>query len=158
MNFKTLGAALFALLLAACNPMEQLDGGEDTVAKFHEVYNSGDARALYGLTSEEFRAATTPEQMEALVATVSDKMGAVESTEREGFNINTNNGQTVTTITMKTRFEKGEGTETYTFMGTGDEMRLVGWHVDSPNFMELPERVVTEVDADGEVAEEAVAE
>lgn len=146
MPIKIFVTALFALFLAACNPMEQLDVGEDSIAKFHETYNAGDARALYGLTGEEFRAATTPQQMEGLVATVSDRMGTVESTERSGFNINTNNGQTVSTITMTTQFEKGEGTETYTFLGSGDEMRLVGWHVDSPNFLSVPAEAMTVVE------------
>lgn len=153
MKFTAITAALFALFLAACNPMAQLDTGEGEIAKFHETYNTGDARTLYGLTSEEFRAATTPDQMQALVDTVSERMGAVTSTERTGFNINTNNGETVSTITMTTQFEKGEGVETYTFMGTGDEMRLVGWHVDSPNFMNVPTDAVTVVEPEGEAAE-----
>ena len=152
MKLKLFAAALFALFLAACNPMAQLDGSETTISEFHETYNSGDAQALYALTSDEFRSATTPEQMQALVDLVTERMGAVQSTEREGFNINTNNGLTETKVTMKTQFAKGEGTETYTFYGSGDELRLVGWHVDSVNFMDVPAEAVTEV------AEEPAAE
>ena len=126
MKLKLFVAALSALFLAACNPMAQLDKGESTIIEFHETYNEGNAQALYGLTSDEFRGATTPEQMQALVDLVTERMGAVESTEREGFNINTNNGLTETTVTMKTQFAKGEGTETFTFYGSGDDMRLVG--------------------------------
>ncbi|MHA7818620.1 MAG: hypothetical protein ACX930_03115 [Erythrobacter sp.] len=155
MKLKIFAAALSALLLAACNPMEQLDVGEERIAKFHETYNAGDSRALYGLTGEEFREATTAQQMDGLVATVNDRMGAVESTERSGFNINTNNGQTVSTVTMITEFEKGEGTETYTFLGTGEKMRLVGWHVDSPNFLDVPSEAMTVVSSEGEPQTEA---
>lgn len=157
MELKSYAAVLIALFLAACNPMAQLDGAEEKIERFHQVYNDGDARALYGLTSEEFRAATTPQQMDALVARVNDQMGTVKSTERIGFNINSDNGATVSTLTMTTTFEKGEGTETYTFLGTGEEMRLVAWHVDSPNFMEVPTEAVTVVDADGEAEAEAPA-
>lgn len=138
MKLNLFAAALFAFLLSACNPMEQLDGAEQSIDRFQETYNSGDARALYGLTAEEFREVTTPQQMEELVQLVDDRMGAVESSERTGFNINTNNGQTVSTVTMTTQFEKGEGTETFTFFGTGDDMRLVGWNVDSENFLAEP--------------------
>ena len=138
MHFKTIFAALFALFLAACNPMAQLDNSEQQIARWHETYNDGDARALYGQTGDMFRDVTTPEQMDDLVALVSERMGKVESTEREGFSINTDNGVTTTVVTMKTQFEKGESTETFTFHGTGEEMALVGWNVDSPNFLGPP--------------------
>lgn len=148
MKLKLFAAALFTLFLAACNPMAQLDEGEASIAKFHETYNSGDARALYGLTSDEFRSETTLEQMEALVALVNERMGAVESSERTGFNLNSNNGLTETTVTMKTQFAKGEGLETFIFYGTGEEMRLIVWNVDSINFRDVPPEGVTEVEAE----------
>ena len=153
MQVRFLVAAMFAMLLAACNPMAQLDDSEAAIAKFHETYNAGDARALYGLTSAEFRKATSAQDMEALVQSVSERMGAVETTEREGFNLNTNNGLTVSTVTMKTQFEKGEGIETFTFHGTGDDLRLVGWNIDSPNFAEIPEDAVTVVETDSAAAQ-----
>lgn len=148
MQVRFLVAAMFAMLLAACNPMAQLDDSEAAITKFHETYNTGDARALYGLTSAEFREATPAKDMVALVESVSERMGAVQSSEREGVNLNTNNGLTITTITMKTQFEKGEGIETFTFHGTGDDLRLVGWNIDSPNFADIPEDAVTVVDND----------
>lgn len=138
MPFKSIAAALFALLLAACNPMAQLDGATDEIERFHETYNQGNARALYGRTGQEFRDVTPPEEMDALVEHVTEFMGKMESTSREGFNINTNNGVTSTVVTMKTVFEKGEATETFTFRGQGEDLRLVGWNVDSPNFSVVP--------------------
>lgn len=157
MPFKLFAAALLALFpalfLAACNPMAQLEQSEQLIEKWHETYNAGDARALYGQTSDEFREVTSIEQMNDLVALVSDKMGTVESTERTSFNINSNNGVTSTTVTMATVFEKGEGAETFTFQGTGDDTRLVGWNVDSPNFLAVPDAAITEVESEGEPAE-----
>lgn len=146
MNIRTVAAAFFAILLSACNPMAQLDQSEQKIEKWHATYNEGDARTLYGQTSDEFREVTTIDQMRELVAVVSDKMGKVNATERTGFNINTDNGVTSTVVTMKTTFEKGEGIETFTFQGNGDETRLVGWNVDSPNFLAVPAEAVTEVE------------
>lgn len=144
--FKLFAASFFALLLSACNPMAQLDSSEEQIATFHATYNDGDARALYGATAAEFRDVTTLEQMEQLVDLVTDRMGLVQSTERQSFNINSENGTTVTVVTMTTVFDYGEAVETFTFQGSGDEMKLVGWNVDSPNFMEIPEEAVTEVE------------
>ena len=114
--------------------MAQLNNAEEMIEEFHATYNEGDAGTLYGRTGEEFKEVTTPEQMDELVVYVTERMGKVLSTEREGININSNNGVTKTVITMKTEFEKGEAMETFTFMGTGEDMGLVGWNVDSPNF------------------------
>ncbi len=128
--------ALFApLFLAACNPMAQLDGAESKIAQFHKVYNDGDARVLYGMTGEQFRAATTPQQMDELIALVAGRMGKVESSERAGFNINSDNGVNMTVVTMTTQFEKGEAEEVFTFQGSGEEMQMVGWNVESDNFL-----------------------
>ena len=136
MKLKTLFAASTALVLSACNPMEQVEVADAKVARFQATYNEGDARGLYGQTSEEFREVTTPQQMDELVEYVTDKMGAIESSERSGININSSNGVNQTTITMTTQFAKGEGTETYTFIGSGQEMRVAGWNVDAENFAE----------------------
>lgn len=136
-------AAFAAALLSACNPMAQLEQSEAKIEKWHATYNEGDARTLYGLTSQEFRDVTSIDEMNQLVALVTDKMGKVSSSERAGFNINTNNGVTSTVVTMKTMFEKGEGTETFTFQGSGDDTRLVGWNVDSPNFVAVPTDAIT---------------
>ncbi len=146
MPIKLYLACAFALLLAACNPMEQADAVDAKIAQFHETYNAGDAQALYEQTGQEFHEATTPEQMAALVEEVSEKMGAVESTERTNINIDINDGDNVTVVTMGTVFTKGEGTETFTFYGQGEEARLVGWNVDSPNFLDVPEDAVTTVE------------
>jgi len=149
MHIKTIFAALFALLLSACNPMAQLDGATDEIEQFHATYNEGNSRALYGQTGQEFREVTTAQDMDALVAHVTERMGKMESTSRQGFNINTNNGLTTTVVTMNTVFENGEAVETFTFRGSGEDLRLVGWNVDSSNF---------QGDAEPEVQPEAVAD
>ena len=132
--------------------MEQVEVADQKVDRFQATYNVGDARGLYGQTAPEFREVTTPQQMDELVAYVSETMGAIESSERSGININSNNGVTTTTVTMKTDFTKGDGEETYTFYGTGEDMRLVGWNVDSDNFaVEVEENDSAEI-------EEALAE
>lgn len=139
-------AACALLFLSACNPIEQINVVDERIETWHATYNKGDARALYGQTGEEFRAATSPEQMDDLVALVTEKMGQVESAERTDTNINMQDGVTTTVVTMTTSFANGEATETFTFHGTGSETQLVGWNVDSPNFLEVPEGAVTEVE------------
>lgn len=124
-----------ALALAACNPVANLNAGDSQVAKFHAAYARGDAGAIYAMTGPQFRATTSRAQMDELVDVVKVRLGAVRSSERTSFNINTNPAGTFTTIIMSTHFTKGDGQENFVFSGKGDEMKLEGWHVQSPNLM-----------------------
>lgn len=135
MSFRILFALAGAFLLAACNPGAQLEDAEKQIKQFQARYNDGDTEALYGLGGDAFREAATPEDLENLVAMLSARLGTIESSERTGFNTAFNNGINTTTVVMTTRFELGEGNETYVFHGAGEDMELVGWNVNSPRLM-----------------------
>lgn len=146
MSFKLFFAAAFLMMISACSPAVEADPIGAAITRFHETYNTGNATALYEQTGQEFRDATTPEQMQELVARVIERMGAVTGTERANINIEPGQPESVTVVTMTTTFEKGTGTETFTFFGSGADARLVGWNVDSPNFLTVPQEAVTEVE------------
>lgn len=146
MPIKLLVASAFALVLAACNPMAQVDAADTAIDRFHATYNESDAEALYQLTAAEFRKETSPADMVALVSRVKSHMGPVEGTARQDLKIEERDGINMTLVTMTTDFALGQGTETFTFYGSDNELRLVGWNVDSPNFLDLPEEAVTTVE------------
>ena len=129
------GLAAATLGLAACNPVANLDAGDSQIAKIHAAYSRGDAGAIYAMTGPQFRATATRAQMDETIDVFTVRLGAVRSSERTGFNVNTNTAGTFTTITMSTQFAKGHGQENFVFSGKGDEMKLEGWHVNSPNLM-----------------------
>ena len=52
---RILAAALSTFLLAACNPVAQLEGGEDQIARYQQAYSAGDIDALYRLTEPTLR-------------------------------------------------------------------------------------------------------
>jgi hypothetical protein len=137
-----LGATL--LLLGACNPVANVKGGESQVEKFHVAYSRGDRDALYAMTGPQFRATTSRAQFDDLIDVVSVRLGAVTGSERTGFNVNANTGGTFTSITMTTHFAKGDGVESFVFTGSGDEMTLEGWHVESPRLMLTADDVADE--------------
>lgn len=157
MNLRTILAGMFALLVAACNPVAQIGGADERIEEFHETYNRGDARALYGRTAPEFREITSAGEMETLVAAVTERLGKVKSSEREGLNLNSDDGTTQTVVTMRTEFENGDATETFYFVGHGENMALAGWNVEVIEPDPVPDEAVTEVDANGEVAADPVA-
>jgi len=66
---------------------------------------------------------------------VRERLGAVKSTERTGFNVNYDTGASQITLAYQTTFANGEGTETFIY-DTGEPPRLMSWHVDSPALFE----------------------
>ena len=143
--------AIAALFLTACNPVENLDTGDNRIADYQNEYSEADVDALWRMVGPEFREVTSREQFDDLVAVLQARLGAIESSSREGFNVNTNTGGTVTVVQMLTQFEQGQGLETYTFRGNGDDMQLIGWHVNSDRLTLTPDdlsRMRDEVEAD----------
>ena len=125
-------AVAIGLQVAACNPMANLDGAEAKIERFQAVYSSGGPDELYEMTGEAFREASTREEFADMVELFDARLGPIVESERSGFNLNTNNGITRTVVTMETEFAQGAGMETYTFHGHGEDIELIGWHVNSP--------------------------
>jgi hypothetical protein len=127
---------IVAGLVAACNPMAQMNGADEQIEQFHDLYTAQDLDGLYAMTGQELRDVAPREQWDQLVALIDERLGAVQDSSQTGFNVNTDNGQTTTVITRDTTFELGQGTETFTFFGSGDDLRLVGWEVESERLLD----------------------
>ena len=125
-----------ALVLAACNPMAQMSDADTQIDQFHGHYSSGDYDAIYEMADSQFHQAVNPKDWADVMAVVSTNLGAVEDSSQTGFNINTDNGVTTTTITRETTFELDEGTETFIFVGSGEDMKLLNWEVVSEALLE----------------------
>jgi hypothetical protein len=124
-------AAAGALLLAACNPMEELDDADKAITQFHRQLDQRDFDGIWRATHGDFQAGQPREAYDAFMEAVRDKLGEAESSERQGFNINTNNGVTFVTVNMLTRFEEGEANEVFVFRRDGERLKLVNYNVNS---------------------------
>lgn len=126
---------LLALGLAACNPMENLEEATDQIDRFQTHFSFGEIDEMYKMVGREFRDTTSRDDFDEMVALISNRLGTVESTQRQSFNVNTTPMGTATVIVMQTDFEQGQGVETYTFRGNGQDMALIGWHVNSDRLL-----------------------
>lgn len=124
-------AMFAAVLLAACNPIAQMNDADEQIDLFHERYSAGEFDAIYRDSAPEFREAVKQDEWANLLQTVSGRLGAVEDSSQTGVNVNASNGVTTTTITRDTTYEQGEGTETFIYSGSGDDMALMNWEVVS---------------------------
>ena len=137
MRYKVFGLA--ALLLAACNPVAQMEGGEERIAEFQAAYSQSDLDALYALVGPEFRKISDREDFANLHGMIHGRLGDVVSSERVGFSVNTSPMGTMTVVTMETQFEDGVGLESFTFLGSGEDLVLEGWNVNSDRLVLTPE-------------------
>lgn len=149
MKFHTLLALAGALLLSACNPAAQVADAQAQIKKFQALYNKGDAKAFYREGGATLRKTAPADQVESMIGLFSARLGKIESSKQTGFNTAFNNGTTTTKIVMQTRFERGEATETYVFNGSGQDMELAGWNVNSPLLNLSPEDVRKLTEGDG---------
>lgn len=131
MRKLTFAAAGLALVLAACNPMEQMDGADTLIEEFHADFNDSDFNGIWNGASQEFRDSMTRAEFDGFMSRMRASVGEYQDGSQVGFNINTNNGVTMTEITLDTTYENGTADEVFTFIGTGDDMALINWNIDS---------------------------
>ena len=120
-----------ALVVAACNPMEVMGDSDDAIERFHTHWNAADHEAMWRGVHPDFRAGLTQDQFGSLMSDFAEVLGPVESSERESFNINTENGTTTTTVIMRTQFANGEGVEQFFLRDHGEAQKIVYYYVES---------------------------
>lgn len=125
-----LAAALFALF--ACSGKEAVQQSEsNAVPRLHELYDAENFDRIYADAHEKFRETTPKADYDKFMASVRRKLGRVKSTKREGWNVNVGTGGTRVVLTYTTEFERGKGTETFTFLNAGGHPKLLGYHINS---------------------------
>ncbi|MGN6182198.1 MAG: DUF4019 domain-containing protein [Thermoanaerobaculia bacterium] len=136
MNFlRDRGAiALIALMfLFGCTAAESKETVETVaVPRFHTLYDSNDFDTIYNEADDDFRASSPKMDYDKFISAVRRKLGRVKSTERQQWNVFAGSGGMRITVTYKTVFENGEGTETFIFRKRkGKEPALFNYQVNS---------------------------
>ncbi len=132
----------FILTLAACSALvgcsDTINGksvAEPQIATFHQRLNQKQFDELYTTASDEFRKAASKEKVMALFSAIDRKLGPAKSWTTKTWNVRTFNLVTTVVLVEDTVFEKGQGTETFTFKVSGDKATLVGYNINSLDMM-----------------------
>lgn len=121
-----------SLVLFACtDTIKGKSVAEPKVAVFHERLNAGQYGEIYSEASEEFRSVAPQEKVLALFSAIDNKLGKVKSSSIKTWNVNTFNFVTTVVLVVDTQFERGVGTETFTFRVSGDKATLLGYYINS---------------------------
>ena len=124
--------------------MANLDEAEKQITRFENAYSAGNVDKLWGMTGDPWKEVSSRDEFDDLNTVLTARLGKIEESNRQNFNVNTTNGLTVTVVVMDTSFEQGDGLQTYTFHGDGEDMELVGWVVNSPRIQLTADDVMRE--------------
>jgi hypothetical protein len=123
-------------LTVACNPVEAIDASDKAVARFHDLYNSDDFATIYREATTDFQNSATEAKLVALLQAIKRKIGKVESSQRQGFSVNsTTSSGTTANVTYATKFERGQATETFRFRIDGKTATLLFFNVNSADLI-----------------------
>ena len=98
---------------------------------FHAQYNAARFDQIYNEAAKEFRSASKKDEYDQFMAAVRRKLGAVKTTESQSWNVNVTPAGAQISLSYKTQFENGSGTEQFTWLDSGDGPKLLGYHINS---------------------------
>ncbi|HEX7251570.1 MAG TPA: DUF4019 domain-containing protein [Thermoanaerobaculia bacterium] len=113
----------------ACNFSKDMEAAESEVTRFHGDLASGKYDEIYDEASDDLKKATSREDFVRLLKAVHTKLGPTRESNRTGFNMNLNTSGHFVTLTYDTKFEKGKGTEQFTYRVTAGKTLLAGYHI-----------------------------
>jgi len=119
------------LAFSGCSTQKDLAKAETAVSEFHDQLNSGKFEKIWADSDYALKNATSQDKFVNLLDAIHRKLGTVQSSSRESFFVNfATSGKTVR-LNYTTQFESDKATEMFNFMVSGDEVRLVGYHINS---------------------------
>ncbi|MBD3728378.1 MAG: DUF4019 domain-containing protein [Sphingomonadales bacterium] len=120
-----------AVGLSGCNAAQSVDDAQAEVSVFHSELNDGDFAAIWREADEQMHSSASREKFDRFLGAVHTKLGRAGASKQAGWRVNATPGGTFVILNMETQFERGKGTETFTFRRSGDDIKLVGYYIVS---------------------------
>lgn len=113
--FRHIFVVLAVAGLAACSSGEHVAVAEQGISDFRRHMDTEQFAQVYAQGSDELRNSTSEADLTKILAALKTKLGKVKSAEKDGWNVNFHTSGTFVTLSLKTQFEKGAGTESFVF-------------------------------------------
>ena len=128
--------SLAALLIAGCGDTFKGKAiSEPEIAAFHARLDSSRFDEIYETAAAGFQEAGSKEKSIEFLSAVPRKLGRTKSCNIVSWKVNTFNLKTVVVLTTDTEFERGKGSETFTFEVTDGKATLLGYNINSREMM-----------------------
>ena len=120
-----------SLLVVACGAQKDLAASDTAVTHFLQLLDSQDYTAIYTHADQKFRDATKQDDFVALMTAVHRKLGQVGSAARTGFFVSYNTSGSQIRVSYTTKFSEGDAEEQFVWSKRGDNLVLLGYHINS---------------------------
>ena len=101
------------------------------ISNFHWLLNRGYFQDIIDDTDEGFRTGSTSEETVKFFSQLHNKLGAAGATSGCYMTVTATPDATFITVRCNTNFEKGEVIETFSWVKSGDKLKLHGYNVSS---------------------------
>jgi hypothetical protein len=134
---------ILPLLMSGCGMSANKQAAEATATQLYKSISEKDWDGALGLYAPEFFQKMTKEQWHDILVNLSKKLGDYKNRQLQNWNyrsyVGTDGNRQVTTLTFQVQYANGESTETLTFLGTGDPLKISGHQINSPQLL-LPDK------------------
>ena len=104
---------------------------EAQIVEFHSLYGERKFSELYSASHEKMKEASTETEFIDFLTAVESKLGKVTNSRQVNWRVQNFNLESFVEIIQDTEFEKGRGTETFTFLIEGKDAILVAYFINS---------------------------
>lgn len=122
---------LFALTKLFSSGSLSTEAARAQIAQFRELMAKEQYNQIYAEASDSFRKSATEQDVVRLLTAVNGKLGAVKSTESNGWNMNFTPSGSFITLPLKTQFERGTGVEIFVYRIADGRALLAGYTINS---------------------------
>lgn len=123
--------AALVLCLTACSGGEDLKKTEAAIGLFHQQANAGQFDQIYANAASEWKRAQSPRDSVKFLSALREKMGAFQSGQQDGWRVNYTTSGTEVVVQYKSKFQKGDAVETFTYRVVEKAPILVGYNINS---------------------------
>lgn len=129
----TLAATLLLLvtLLQGCGMAGAKERSLAAVMVFHKQLNAGDFNSIWNSADDAFKANSSRQQYDQFMSAVHRKLGKVIRTSTVNWSVRSHNLKTMVMLVQQTQFERGSGSEQFTFIAKDDGVKLLSYNVNS---------------------------
>lgn len=128
---RKFGILVLAGAIAGCSFGADVPLAQKAVTTFHQQLDAGQFAESYKGASGEFRSATSEADWVKMADAVHRKLGKFQSTVSLGWNDQTTTSGHFIVLTYKSKYERGEANEQFTYRIEGAKALLAGYNVNS---------------------------
>ena|ERR1700693_834198 len=128
---RMLVVSFVSIFCLSCGTHADLQRADAAVANFHNQLDAGNFNQIYQDSGSALKGETSQQNFVDLLSAIHRKLGNVKSAERGGFFVNYGTSGEQIRLNYSTQFDDDKAGEDFVFQVSGNDIRLVGYHVTS---------------------------